>query len=216
MTVQGGTTGQTPPTGGHGPAPASPGFPPGPPPPYMGGPPKRRRGMVFGAGVVLALIAVAALVLAIVGLTRNPAPPTPAPSASAASTNTQDADRALCQAIAPLMAESDRVSNAYIDTGPTGTPARDASTPKYVADTQDWASRLQKVLDEHSAPQAAGAGSPQPFLIRSLQRFVDDRRFFVANVRTGPSTNIDQAAWTDSLVAYGGPLSICQDLGVKW
>jgi hypothetical protein len=214
MTVQGGTTGQTPPTGGHGPAPASPGFPPGPPPPYVGGPPKRRRGMVFGAGVVLALIAVAALVLAIVGLTRNPAAPTPAPSASAASTNTQDADRALCQAIAPLMAESDRVSNAYTSKGDMGTPARDAATPQYVSDTQDWARRIQQVLDAHSAP--AEGQAPQPYLVRTLQRFIDDRKLLVADIRPGPGTNTDQEIWSDSMAAYNGPLSTCQRLGVAW
>jgi hypothetical protein len=208
MTVQGGTTGQTPPTGGHGPTPASPGFPLGPPPPYIGGPPKRRRGMVFGAGVVLALIAVAALVLAIVGLTRNPAAPTPAPSASAASTNTQDTDRALCQAIAPLMKTSQEQRNALVQTGPPGSPEQDAALPKFVTDTKSWATQAQQILDEHA--------NPPRHLTRSLQRYIEDMLLFVESVRPGPGTKYDEAAWTDSTVAAGGPMAVCFDLGVQW
>ena len=106
------------------------------------------------------------------------------------------------------MAESDRVSNAYTGTGDMGTPARDAALPKYVSDTQDWARRTQAVLDAN--PDA------DPFFRRTLQRFIDDRKLFVANVRPGPGQDYDQSAWADSLTAYGGPLSICQGLGIKW
>jgi hypothetical protein len=49
-----------------------------------------------------------------------------------------------------------------------------------------------------------------------LQRYVDDMQLFVASVRPGPGTKYDEAAWTDSIVAYGGPLATCQALGVQW
>jgi hypothetical protein len=218
MTVQGGMTGATPPTGGYGPAQVGMGFPPGPPQPapYTRGPRRRRGAILIGAGVLLAIaLGAAALVVALMSPGRQSTSGAPMPATTQQPGSTSDADRALCQAIAPLMAESDRVSNAYIDTGATGTPARDAATPKYVSDTQDWAPRIQKALEEHAAVPS-GEVAPQPFLIRTLQRFIDDRKLFVANVRPGPSTNIDQSAWTDSLVAYGGPLAICEDLGVKW
>jgi len=59
-------------------------------------------------GVVLALlIAVAALIVAILALTKEP-PPAASPSASLSQQGpTADADRELCEAIAPLMKETD-------------------------------------------------------------------------------------------------------------
>ena len=50
----------------------------------------------------------------------------------------------------------------------------------------------------------------------TLQRYIDDMQLFVASVRPGPGTKYDEAAWTDSIVAYGGPLATCQALGVQW
>ena len=40
----------------------------------------------------------------------------------------------------------------------------------------------------------------------TLQRYVDDMQLFVASVRPGPGTKYDEAAWTDSIVAYGGQM----------
>jgi hypothetical protein len=163
--------------------------------------------MVFGAGVVLALIAVAALVLAIVGLTRNPAAPTPAPSASAASTNTQDADRALCQAIAPLIKESTEEKNAFVALGHTGTPERDAGIPGFITSTRDWANRIQPLLDQHSEPAR--------YLTRTLQRYIDDMRLYVSGIRPGQASDLDTETWDDSIIALQGPFEICRSVGVQ-
>jgi len=176
------------------------------------GPPAQpgRRGIAGTLPAVLAiLVAIAALIVAIVALNKQPPPPPPAP---AASPNQQapnpDADRKLCEAIAPLMKENDDRSNAFLATGQPGSPEQDAALPKFVTDTQDWARRTQQVLDANA--------NPPRLLTRSLQRYIDDMQLFVASVRPGPGTKYDEAAWTDSIVAYGGPLAICQALGVQW
>jgi hypothetical protein len=168
-----------------------------------------RRGIV-GVGLVLAIvIAVAALIVAIVALNKEP-PPAPAPAAASPAQQgpTADADRKLCGAIAPLMKENDDRSNAFLATGQPGSPEQDAALPKFVTDTQDWARRTQQVLDANA--------NPPRLLTRTLQRYIDDMQLFVASVRPGPGTKYDEAAWTDSIVAYGGPLATCQALGVQW
>jgi hypothetical protein len=167
-----------------------------------------RRG-ILGAGVVLAiLLAVAALIVAIVALTDEP-PPAPTPPAPQSQQGpTADSDRKVCEAIAPLMKENDDRSNAFLGTGQPGSPEQDAALPKFVTDTQDWARRTQQVLDANA--------NPPRLLTRTLQRYIDDMQLFVASVRPGPGTKYDEAAWTDSIVAYGGPLATCQALGVQW
>jgi hypothetical protein len=165
---------------------------------------ERRRPSRMAVGVVLAvLLAVAALVIATVSLLSQPAS-APAASPQAATA----ADKALCQAIGPLMKENDDRSNAFLASGQPGTPQRDAALPKFVSDTQDWARRTQQVLDAHA--------NPPRFTTRALQRYIDDMQLFVASVRPGPGTQYDEAAWTDSIVAYGGPLATCQQLGIGW
>src|SRR5690348_10129311 len=141
-----------------------------------GGPvqPARRR-FLGAAGVVLAiLIAIAALILAIVALNKE----APASAAPSASPNQQapspDADRKLCEAIAPLMKENDDRSNAFLATGQPGSPEQDAALPKFVTDTQDWARRTQQVLDAKA--------NPPRLLTRSLQRYIDDMQLFVAKI----------------------------------
>jgi hypothetical protein len=165
---------------------------------------ERRRPSRMAVGVVLAiLLAVAALVIALVSQ------PASAPAASQSSPQAATAaDKALCQAIAPLMKENDDRSNAFLASGQPGTPQRDAALPKFVSDTQDWARRTQQVLDSHA--------NPPRFTTRALQRYIDDMQLFVASVRPGPGTQYDEAAWTDSIVAYGGPLATCQQLGIGW
>ncbi len=107
--------------------------------PY-GGPLPQSRHRILGVGVVLAvLLAVAALIVAIVAPTREP-PPAPPPAASPSPQGpTADADRKLCEAVAPLMKENDDRSNAFLGTGDPGSPEQDAALPKFVTDTQDWA-----------------------------------------------------------------------------
>ena len=157
--------------------------------------------------VLAILLAVAALVIAVVALVRKPAP-TEARAASANPAVSTAADKALCQAIAPLMKENDDRANAFLATGDAGSPQRDAALPKFISDTQDWALRAQQALHAHA--------NPPRFMTRSLQRYIDDMKLFAASVRPGPGTQYDEAAWTDSIVAYGGPVSTCQALGVSW
>ncbi len=168
----------------------------------------RRRRLLVGAGIVLAiLLAVAALVVAVVSMVGQSTPGT-ASSAPADAQASTAADRALCQAIGPLMKENDDRGNAFLATGDAGSPERDAALPKFVTDTQDWARRTQQALDAHANPPRLST--------RSLQRYIDDMQLFVASVRPGPGTQYDEAAWTDSIVAYGGPLATCQALGIGW
>jgi hypothetical protein len=169
---------------------------------------------MLAAGVVLAiLVGAAALVIGIVLLVRPaPAPPaaSPAPATSSATTtgDTTDADRALCTAIAPLMGENDRFSNAYVDLGDPGSPARDAATPKFITDTQDWIRRIQPLVDTNPGVD--------PYFQRSLQRFIDDRHLLVVDLTPGPLTSYSKTLWQDSIGAYSGPLHLCDGLGVKW
>ena len=168
---------------------------------------ERPRPSRTAVGVALAiLLAVTALVIALVSLLSAPAP---APVANSSNPQAATAaDKALCQAIGPLMKENDDRSNAFLASGQPGTSQRDAALPKFVSDTQDWAHRTQQVLDAHA--------NPPRFTTRALQRYIDDMQLFVASVRPGPGTQYDEAAWTDSIVAYGGPLAGCQQLGVSW
>ncbi|MDV3124422.1 hypothetical protein M1247_05820 [Mycobacterium sp. 21AC1] len=179
-----------------------------PPRTYVG-PPDRKRARLTGFGVLLALVlAVAALVIALISLGQEPAPSEQASAPAAPQTPAADADRALCQAIAPLMKENDDRSNAFLGSGEPGSPEQTAALPNFVTETQDWARRTQEVLDTHA--------NPPRFMTRTLQRYLDDMQLFAASVRPGPGTQYDEAAWTDSIVAYGGPLSVCQALGVQW
>jgi hypothetical protein len=190
-------------------------LPPGPMPPqyapptqYMGRPPGGRRRVLVGVALALAiLLGAAALTVGIVALVRKPAPTVASAPPSNPKVST-DADHALCQAIGPLMKENDDRSNAFLAAGQPGSPERDAALPKFVSDTQAWAVRTQQVLDAHATPPR--------FMARALQRYIDDMQLFAASVRPGPGTQYDEAAWTDSIVAYGGPLSACQALGIGW
>ncbi len=189
---------------------------PGGPPGYgwQPNPPVPKRGRLLAIGVTVAiLLATAALVIGIVLLVR----PAPAPPASPASParqpqplrgDTTDADRALCTAIAPLMGETDRTTKAWVDLGEAGTPARDAATPKFITDTQDWVRRIQPVLDQHP--------DVDPFLKRSLQRFIDDQHLMVVDLTPGPLSSYAKALYNDGTGAYSGPLHVCDGLGVKW
>ncbi|WP_244975467.1 hypothetical protein [Mycobacterium kubicae] len=176
-------------------------------PDFALGPRQRRRPSLKTVGIVLAvLLSAVAFVLSLISLLTQPEPapaastPTPAPAAAS--------DKALCQAIGPLMKENDDRSNAFLATGEVGSPERDAALPKFVTDTQDWARRTQQALDAHATPPR--------FATRALQRYIDDMQLFVASVRPGAGTQYDEAAWTDSIVAYGGTLATCQQLGVSW
>jgi hypothetical protein len=166
---------------------------------------ERRRPSPKAVGLVVAtVLALAALVIALAWPDSKPAPT----AGPASPQSTTAVDKSLCQAIGPLMKENDDRSNAFLASGQPGTPQRDAALPKFVSDTQDWARRTQQVLDANA--------NPPRFTTRALQRYIDDMQLFVASVRPGPGTQYDEAAWTDSIVAYGGPLTACQQLGIGW
>ncbi|MDG4667971.1 hypothetical protein [Mycobacterium sp. 236(2023)] len=183
----------------------------GTPPPYpqQAGRPKARPQLFSIIGVSLAvLLSAAALV---VSLTRGdesaPMAPT-APPEPTASADTIIEDKALCEEIAPLMAESNNDARAWTGLGEQGTPARDAGLPEYVSTSEAWVTRIQDVLD--------GGQDADPALRRDLQRYIDDIRLYVTSIRPGPKQVYDSAAWTDSLVAYGGVKASCDELGIKW
>lgn len=195
------------------PMPGIPGPPPGPPG-YEWRPikPHRNTGLLI-AVVAATVIGITGLVVGIVGLTRPAPAPLSAPTSAAPTAATQTGDpvagaKALCTAMGPLFAENDKKSNAWQATGDPGTPARDAALPGYRAFIEDWAGRAQDIVNAH--PDA------DPFMTRTTQRFIDDMVLLVRNMRPGPSKQPDDEAWADSMTAYGGPLSVCQSLGIKW
>src|ERR1700723_1319802 len=84
---------------------------------------ERRRPSRMAVGVALAiLLAVTALVIALVSLQSEPVPAANSSNPQAATA----ADKALCQAVGPLMKENDDRSNAFLASGQPGTPQRDA------------------------------------------------------------------------------------------
>jgi len=205
---------------GQPPGPAAPAPPPlpAPPPGYdwrnQAPPPARRNKGLMAAVAAAIVVATAALVVGIIDLTRptptaHPSAPTPTSARPRPPQGTADANRALCQAISPLMAESDKITKAYTSAGGSPTaPERVAATPKFVSDSQDWVDRIQPVLDAHP--------SVDPFFTRTLQRMIDDRRLLIADLKAGPWQPYDETIYEDSVAAYDGPLNICYDLGVQW
>ena len=153
-------------------------------------------------------MATAALVVGGIALTRHPAPAAESASTSASASDTTEADKKLCTEVAPALADSDRVTNAFVKIGDPGTPERDAALPKFIDDTKDWVNRAQKALDAH--PDAQG------YLRRSLQRYLDDFRLLVDGLRPGKLKPYNENAYSDSNVAYNGPLNVCNSVGVKW
>ena len=209
MTADGGSSASYPPPG----APFV--TPPGSStPPPSGFAPDRGRPRGSGLAVLLSVLAVllaaAALLVALVRgghSSTTVAPSVPAStSATASTTGTTDADKALCEAIAPLMKESSARKNALTDAGPDGSPERDAALQDFSNNTQDWVRRAQKVLDDHAEPPR--------FLTRTLQRYIDDMRMLASNLRPGPISPSNEAGWRDSVFALAGPIEVCGKLGI--
>ena len=181
-------------------------------PPPVTAPPAQRRGLGTALGAAALAVATAALVVAGMSFMRQPAKEADAAGASTAAsgsaTDTSAADKALCEAVAPALAEGDRVSNAYTDLGDAGNPARDAATPKFVDDTINWIQKAQGVLDAHT--DASG------FLRRTLQQFLDDSSLLAIGTRPGTLPKYQETRWESMMSSYNGPLSTCKKLGVKW
>jgi hypothetical protein len=190
--------------------PTPPPFPQYPPAGAYGPAPRRRKSVLAGAGIVIAIaLGLAALVVSLIGLGRAGigGQPSAQPTASGTgSGSTEAADRALCTAIAPLIKESSARGKQFAVLGDLGTPPRDAGIDAFMVDTLDWAKRTEVVVAAHR--------DASPFFIRTLQRYTDDRRLYAANIRPGQRADADAAAWNDSLVALGGPFEVCGDLGI--
>lgn len=159
------------------------------------------------------VIAIAALVVGLIDFIQKPpsAPPVTVTEHSSPTRSAGDqasANRALCEAIAPLMTESDRVSKTLSSQAPAGSPGWNSAMPKFISDEKNLIERFQPIIDSHH--------DVDPYFHRTLQRYVDDRRNLVADLEAGPWQKYDQNIWDDSLGAYNGPLVTCWDLGIKW
>jgi hypothetical protein len=196
--------------------PPGPAMPPGdygPPQPFPDRPQRRRLLPAVGLASAI-LLATAALLVGIIGLNRpttntstvqSSSVPSPSPSAAA---DTEAADRKLCEAVGPLLRESNDTGKAFVNLGNPGTPARDAGIHAYEESVLDWVKRIQPVVDDNP--------SADPYLRRSLQRMIDDIRVYAINIRPGPETLPDAAAWNDATIGYSGPFEVCHKLGVQW
>jgi hypothetical protein len=167
---------------------------------------------LLASGVVLAvLLGVAALVLSIIGVTRGAErqPPPETRKAAPQELFVDDADKALCEAIGPLMKQSDESKQAYQASGTPGSPERAAAIPKFKSDTLNWAGRIQELLNAHSEPPR--------YLTRTLQEYIDGMLLYTENIYPDRQPDsFDKATWDSAVVAYGGPLGTCQKLGALW
>jgi hypothetical protein len=175
-------------------------------------PPKGARAGLLASGVVLAvLMGVAALVLSIIGLTRNPEPPPPppAPQAETEELFVDDADKPLCVAIGPLMREETDRGKAFLNSGDPDSPERKTAIPKFKAETLDWASRIQDLLNDHARPPR--------YLTRTLQQYIDGMLLYSENLRDDRASDpYDNKAYEAAIVAVGGPLATCYKVGAGW
>jgi len=81
--------------------------------------------------------------------------------------------------------------------------------PAYKIGVQEWAGRVQEVLVAHS--------SPDRYLTRTLQRYVDDKLLYAQNIYPNrPADPFDEATWNAGVVDYGGALGRCNQLGIHW
>lgn len=166
--------------------------------------------------VVLAVGLVGSLIFSIVALTKantaqlsSPATTTVTAPVAAPQLFNDDADRALCQAIPDLMRERDKADQAYQALPPTGSPERSAAMPAYKQAMEDWARRMQKVIAEHATPDR--------YLTRTLQRYVDDKLLYSQNIYPARAADkFDGATWDTGVVSYGGALGRCNQLGLVW
>ena len=163
----------------------------------------------MGIGVVVAIVLAAAAL--IVSLVRQPDDSVVATSSSAPATLTSDtsaADKALCEKVGPLLREALDNGRRFVALGDPGTPGRDAGITAYRDEVEGWARRIQDVMDADATPQR--------FLTRTLQSFVDFNRLYAGNIRPGPEKPTDAEAWDAGTIALGGPWETCHALGVTW
>lgn len=192
--------------------------PPGPPPvgwptPVPPAPTApRRRGWIaaLSVAIVLSCAALGVGLTALLRPTTAPALPAEKPSPTSRSANTAEVNRAYCNDIAPLMAESDKTAQAFSRLD-RKAPDWKAGAQTFMDATNPWLDRMQPVIDSH--------GDADPYLQRSMQRFVDDTRYLLADLAAGDGPEwlpYDQTIWNDGLGALSGVAHVCYTLGVKW
>lgn len=157
------------------------------------------------------LLGVAALVLSILAVVRGPepAPPPAAPQAEPQELFVDDADKALCEAIGPLMREETDRANAFLATGEPDSPERKAAIPKFKTDTLEWANHVQSLLNDHAEPPR--------YLTRTLQQYIDGMLLYSENMYPDRAPDAyDNDAYDSAAIAYGGPLGTCYKVGIRW
>ena len=194
-----------------------------PPPPGLSYPPSPppagRRPAQTGLWVLTGaatITAIAALVIGIIAVSQpaqTPSAPTTVTAAPAAPGAPvlfdDDADRALCESIVDLMRQRSAANHAFMALPPVTSPERNADAdPKFKAEVQDWAQRTQKVLSAHATPDR--------YLSRTLQRYIDDMLLFAQNIEPGKVGAFDTDTWNLGAVDYGGPRGRCRELGIRW
>lgn len=189
----------------------------GPPPPPATGPGKPRSNGQVAVWAAMGVALVTSMVALVVGLvamktatTQSTAASTTTVTAPAATPVLFDdtADRALCQALPDLMRESNNRNNAFIRTPPESAE-RKAAIPAFKTASEDWARRTETVLAAHA--------SPDRYLTRTLQRYIDDILLYAQNVYPDrASDQFDKPTWDLGIVDYGGALGRCEQLGIHW
>ena len=198
-------SGSTPPTG--------PGYIPQPPTNLGPSTPPARKGAgLLTGGVALAvLLGVAALALSIVSVVHGPKTTTPreSPRVEAQKLFVEDADKALCEAIGPLMREETERANAFLATGEPNSPERKAAIPDFKRSTLEWANNVQSLLNEHA--------DPPRYLTRTLQDYIDGMLLYSENMYPDrPADAYDNQTYDSAAIAYGGPLGTCYKVGIRW
>lgn len=151
------------------------------------------------------------MVLSIINTVRGPEAQPPAATSQAEKQElfVDDADKALCEAVGPLMREETDRTNVFLDTGEPDSPARKAAIPKFKAETLDWANRIQESLNEHA--------NPPRYLTRTLQEFIDGMLLYSENLHDERGADpFDKPTYDSAIVAGGGPLATCYKVGAGW
>ncbi|MFA4085217.1 hypothetical protein ONA92_26345 [Mycobacteroides salmoniphilum] len=170
---------------------------------------------LWTAIAVLAIGLVGSLIFSIVTLNKVTTAQTSSPATTTVTAPVATpvlfddvADRSLCAAIPDLMRERDTADQNYQALPPSGSPERRAALPAYKQGMEDWARRLQKVIQDHS--------NPDRYLTRTLQRYVDDKLLYSQNIYKDKADRFDGATWDTGVVSYGGALGRCNQLGLVW
>jgi hypothetical protein len=174
-------------------------------------PPPRRTSRLPVLLSALAIgLAAAALIVSLVRKPESPAAattPAPATALNQQQLFVEDADRALCQAIAPLMREIGEQNRAFAKLAP-GSPEQGAAIPGYRSFIEGWTSRIQEILNSHA--------NPPRYLTRTLQAYIDDKLLYAELAEPGRVDPSDQITWNQASIHAGGPLGTCSNLGITW